>query len=151
MDGTFQKLYAALNELTNSISHMNYLLKEDKALFIKNDIKLINRNNSTKQQILQNLSEQAACLQSCLPVDVNSGLATTIKQYLNHLDIQQSTKMTKLLHTLSDKISDGYQMLITNNHLVNQNLEILKDVWDRLQYLTDKNKTTYDKPINTAK
>jgi len=151
MDAAFEIFRTRLNELINTISAMNHMLKTDQSLLSKNDIQGMAASDDKKQQLLNEMSQQALQLRNSLPVKQHGESASSLEIYLNHLNKPEAEQAAALIQTLQNKLAEGYQYLVSNNNVVTANLSYMKDIWDRLSGLAFDKNAVYEKPSSTSK
>lgn len=145
MDAVHCYFYTSLNNIIGLIRKVNVLLANDQEHFKKNAISAITLSNHAKTQILAEMGEQLKLLQSYIPVS-EQGLPQTLSQYILKLDKLNADKVQLIVSSLHNHLADGYQNLVNNSHIVNENLGFMHNVWEKLMNLSQQNTGVYTKP-----
>ncbi len=145
MDDLNKSFVSTLTRLVLSIQQLNTLLVVDNEYFISNDRIKINESNEKKNQILVELSETLQELDKILIISVD-GKKPTLTEYIRNLDKDSATCANQLLTTLYDSLSNGYNHLVTNNHVVVANLGFINSIWDSLLNIAKGDDSVYLKP-----
>lgn len=145
MDATFLEAIKQVQLLTQAIQDINLILKEDETIFKENDIQKIDASNAKKNQILATLQSTQQTLQQLLQREQKDKPLTLTNWLESHPG--NVTKIgTKAVDDLKLALMNGYQHLITNNQVIIGNLSFIKEFWDKLAQLSQK-QNTYDKPL----
>lgn len=147
MDENSDRLYTLLLQLVESMNSINSLLKEDETNLLQSDTQAIAMSNKRKQAIINEMNQCALEIQACLPRSEN-GLLLSLQEYIAKADHTQAAKIQALLKSLETNLSDGYQHLIRNNSVVIENLNFIREMWNKLTKLEKDTDITYEKPVN---
>lgn len=145
MDDLNKSFVNTLTRLVLSIQQLNTLLVVDNEYFVSNDRLKINESNEKKNQILIELSETLQELDKVLIPSID-GKKPTLTEYIRKLDKDTATRANQLLTTLYDSLSNGYNHLVTNNHVVVANLGFINSIWDSLLNIAKGADGVYLKP-----
>lgn len=145
MDGKPVALIGQLKHLIETLDELNALLKSDRQHFSENNLALVQQSDDKKQKMLEKITRTIAELQKSLPntrEHLLDGLRAQSKQF--HLSHQPT--IDHLIDLLQSRLSDGYENVIANNHIVIMNLNYLKVLWDKLFKLSPEHNAVYEKP-----
>lgn len=145
MDATFLEVIKQVQRLTQSIQAINHILKEDELIFKENDVIKIDASNDKKNQLLATLQSAQQNLQQLL-VDERSNQPLTLTAWVEAHPANKAKAGTKAVDELKLALMNGYQHLITNNQVIIGNLSFIKEFWDKLAQLSQKQQGIYDKP-----
>lgn len=116
-------------QLISSCNKLNLLMKSDLEHFKENKLEQLTTNNTQKNAMMATLSQWVQKLNKECP----EGLTKRLEQS------SQKEELNILLSELITQIHQCNNIMNENSHIVFLNLQMLKDVWDRLSSLNTQN------------
>lgn len=131
------KLALALKEIIEYCRTLHHSLKDDVDYFTHDNFAALEVSNKKKSQLIVQLSSVIYELSKIYP----SGLKEAITQLPSSHEIKQ------LLVQLNDEVVQCNHYIASNSGVVLTNLNMLKEIWDKLMALKSENRI-YDKSGN---
>lgn len=145
MDGKPVALVNQLKHLIETLDELNTLLKTDRQHFSENNLSLVQESDDKKQKMLHKITQLIAELQASLP-NTRENLLDGLRAQSKQFHISHQPTIEHLIQLLQSRLTDGYENVIANNHIVIMNLNYLKVLWDKLFKLSPEHNTVYEKP-----
>lgn len=145
MDGKPVALIGQLKQLIETLDELNVLLKTDRQHFSENNLTLVEKSDEAKKKMLEKITRMITELQKTLP-SARENLLDGLRAQSKQFHISHQPTIDHLIQLLQSRLSDGYENVIANNHIVIMNLNYLKILWDKLFKLTPEHNSTYEKP-----
>lgn len=142
-----------LDELTHLISaldQLNALLKLDRQSFSDNNTKALTESDAQKQRYLEKISKHLITLQMAFP-STRQNVIQALRDHTKQLHHSQQSKVETMIQSLQGKLTEGYEALITNSHIVTMNLRYFDNLWNKLLALAPDKQGSYEKPAAQPK
>lgn len=117
-------LAASLRTMIDYCRQISSLLENDSEYFIKNNLNAIENSNAQKMAFMDKLAELTTQIHASCP----QGLSTAISEQ----DVSSQQELTALIEQLRTEIFNCHKHLEVNGSMVFANLQMLKDIWDKL-------------------
>lgn len=150
MEDESLSLIRQLKGLIQTLDELNTLLKNDQVLFSQNKIAEVQLADDKKQKCLERITQALADIKKTLP-NAKENLIQSLREHIQKYHVAHQSTVNDLIQLLQTKLSDGYENLIANNHVVIMNLTYLKTLWDKLLTLSPEHNTVYEKPLAQPK
>lgn len=144
------KLTQELSDLIHALDELNALLKLDQQWFSENNTKALTESDAKKQAFIESISKHVIALQTAFP-SAGRNLIESLREHTKHLQHGQHDKVETLIQSLQAKLTEGYEALITNSHIVAMNLRYFDNLWNKLLALAPDKQGSYDKPATQPK
>lgn len=145
MDGKPVALVNQLKHLIDTLDELNELLKTDRQHFSENKLTMLQQSDDKKQKMLVKITRMITELQASLP-GTRENLLDSLRAQSKQFHLNHQPTIDHLIQLLESRLTDGYENVIANNHIVIMNLNYLKVLWDKLFKLAPENNATYEKP-----
>ena len=130
-----------LREMVICCKAIQELLKADKTHFNENRLDLVDDSNQKKTALLDQLND--------LTIDVTNmvrpvGLIEKIKQSAHLSASTMQAEAQSLVQELKTEIASSYKYISANSGIVANNLNYIKDVWDKIIAYNSADHCIYD-------
>ena len=127
-------LISTLKEMLNCCQKIHGLLKNDGHLFTNDQFESINNSNKMKIEWITKLSNLVSELTTAHP----QGFMEQVKQSKDNSS--ETSELRLLANQLNNEVMHCYQYIRINSSVLSTNLQMLKNVWDKLIMLKSEDK-----------
>jgi hypothetical protein len=129
-------MLAFLNDLYTYCAEIHTLLNNDVEYFKKNSFDLIDKSNQSKIVVMEKLAALANQISTAYP----EGLTHQVKQSA------APDELTNMIDRLNREVEECSNFITNNSQIVFSNLQMLKEIWDKLAASNQNN--LYDQSGN---
>lgn len=137
LNASHPSVLASLQEMLVFCQKIHDLLKLDGDYFAKDDFRQIEESNAKKMELLTELNEIVTKLSTIYPKGIIEQIKT---QCAAHPEQSELRMIAEQLHA---EIKNCNKYIAINSSMVFNNLQMLKEIWDKLVMLKSEN-ATYD-------
>ncbi len=145
MEDINELIYQSIEQIIVCVERLRQLLIEDNLHFGANNVEAIKDNNDNKLIVLKQLSAHTNQLQNRIPLTA-LGANQTLSEYIKQLDYHQGKRIQDIVARLHEQLTDGYQKVLVNNHIITSNLGMINALWERLLQFSKQDLGIYEKP-----
>lgn len=125
-------LIIALKQMIKYCQEIRELLKNDKDYFTKNKLSNLEESNKKKIELIDELNFLADDISISRLQDQTGGFLQKIENDATNLDPQAKSELMATINELKAEISECYKFIVSNSNIVFANIQVLKDIWDKL-------------------
>lgn len=144
------ELLDELAELIGALDELNALFKLDRQSFSENNTKALIESDGKKQLCIEAISKHLITLQTAFP-ESRQNIIQALRDHTKQLNHSHQSKVEAMIQSLQSKLSEGYEAVITNSHIVTMNLRYFDNLWNKLLALTPEKQGSYEKPASQPK
>lgn len=141
------KILNLLNDFIDQTRQLTSLLEDDSECFKKNNVSGIEENNIKKNNINNQLHNIVKSLLAIPSLAACQGtIYERLLQYAATMPVSKKNELGKLLGKMTVEITHYDKIVATNRHVLNYNLNYIKDILFALVHnkVKETSETTYD-------